>query len=143
MGRGSNRPRARWGATGRRVIVLTGNGEMLMGIGDLATIAVQPRPAGNLCHRQPALRRNRYGNHRLRCRSCRDGGGCGVCAYRNGVDQNVGQRSASLGGPVFVDIKVNTDYADGAADARRYCHSRPSGSCLVTGHSIKQIDQMT
>ena len=60
----------------RKVLVITGDGEMLMSIGSLATVAVEkPREPDHRGARQRAVRRDRHAEdpHRLRRRPRRDG----------------------------------------------------------------------
>src|SRR5215467_1950575 len=57
----------------RRVLVITGDGEMLMGLGALATAAAKKPDNVDCCCRQRALRRNRNATDPRQCggRPCR------------------------------------------------------------------------
>lgn len=102
---------------GRRVIVLTGDGEMLMGIGSLATIGVAAPPNLAIC----VIDNQRYGETGMQ--ETHTGHGVDLAAMAAGAGfahtetvwtkKDVGSAIPHLyetEGPVFVDIKVNTDY---------------------------------
>ena len=102
---------------GRRVIVLTGDGEMLMGIGSLATIGVAAPPNLAIC----VIDNQRYGETGMQ--ETHTGHGVDLAAMAAGAGfahtetvwtkKDVESAIPNLyetEGPVFVDIKVNTDY---------------------------------
>ena len=79
----------------RRVLVITGDGEMLMGLGALATVAVQAarQPRGRR-DRQRAIRRDRHAGdpHGLGHRPRRHGGKGGLSRHRDSHDRATGRR---------------------------------------------------
>ena len=101
----------------RRVIVLTGDGEMLMGIGSLATIGVAAPSNLAVC----VIDNQRYGETGMQ--ETHTGHGVDLAAMAAGagfahtqtawtkkdVEEIIPQLYATEG-PVFIDIKVNTDY---------------------------------
>jgi thiamine pyrophosphate-dependent acetolactate synthase large subunit-like protein len=101
----------------RRVIVLTGDGEMLMGIGSLATIAVAAPANLAIC----VIDNQRYGetgmqdthtNHGVDLAGMAAAAGFGetATAWTKKDVEGVIPLLYEAEGPVFVDIKVNTDY---------------------------------
>ena len=97
----------------RRVLVITGDGEMLMGLGSLATIGVQ-QPA-NLTRRgdrQRALRRDRHAGTRTprtASTSPRVARACGFNVVIVRSDLRSGTRSTSSPGPHFAAVKVDAE----------------------------------
>ena len=102
---------------GRRVIVLTGDGEMLMGIGSLATIGVAAPPNLAIC----VIDNQRYGETGMQ--ETHTGYGVDLAAMAAGAGfahtetvwtkkdvESAIPHLYETKGPVFVDIKVNTDY---------------------------------
>jgi thiamine pyrophosphate-dependent acetolactate synthase large subunit-like protein len=102
---------------GRRVVVLTGDGEMLMGIGSLATIAVAAPSNLAVC----VIDNQRYGETGMQ--ETHTGHGVDLAAMASGAGFALTQTiwttkdlEAAIPhlyeteGPVFVDIKVNTDH---------------------------------
>jgi thiamine pyrophosphate-dependent acetolactate synthase large subunit-like protein len=100
----------------RRILVITGDGEMLMGLGSLATVAVQ-RPS-NLCI--VVLDNERYGETGMQLTHTAGdldlaamASACGISASRTITDAK--KLAANLpqirndSGPVFVDIKVRAE----------------------------------
>ena len=100
---------------GRRVLVITGDGEMLMGIGGLATIAVK-RPANlAVC----VIDNQRYGETGMQETATEHGVDLAAMAAGAGFNETAtvydqaGLEAAvpvllTATGPVFVDIKVST-----------------------------------
>ena len=101
----------------RRVIVLTGDGEMLMGIGSLATIGVAAPSNLAVC----VIDNQRYGetgmqethtSHGVDLAAMAAGAGFAhtqTAWTKKDVEEIIPQLYATEG-PVFIDIKVNTDY---------------------------------
>lgn len=101
----------------RRVIVLTGDGEMLMGIGSLATIGVAATKNLAIC----VIDNQRYGETGMQ--ETHTGHGVDLAAMAAGAGfahtqtawtkkdvEEVMPHLYETEGPVFIDIKVNTDY---------------------------------
>ena len=101
----------------RRVIVLTGDGEMLMGIGSLATIGVAAPANLAVC----VIDNQRYGETGMQ--ETHTGHGVDLAAMAAGAGfahtqtawtkkdvEDAVSHLYETEGPVFVDIKVNTDY---------------------------------
>ena len=101
----------------RRVIVLTGDGEMLMGIGSLATIGAAAVPNLAIC----VIDNQHYGETGMQ--ETHTGHGVDLAAMAAGAGfahtqtvwskKDVESAISALyetEGPVFVDIKVTTDY---------------------------------
>jgi len=100
----------------RRVLVITGDGEMLMGVGSLATVAVQaPR---NLAI--AVLDNERYGETGMQATHTADGVDLAAMASAAGVphcetvrDQaaldSAAEKIRTLPGPVFIVVKVRAE----------------------------------
>lgn len=100
----------------RRVLVLTGDGEMLMGLGSLATIAVQKPANLVIC----VIDNERYGETGMQMTHTASGvdlaamaGGAGFAAWTTVRSPPQLEEALTLvhrtAGPVFVDIKVGTE----------------------------------
>jgi thiamine pyrophosphate-dependent acetolactate synthase large subunit-like protein len=100
----------------RRVLVITGDGEMLMGLGSLATVAVQS-PA-NLAI--AVLDNERYGETGMQATHTADGVDLAAIAAAAGIAQSETVREAGdldaaanrfcdTAGPVFIAIKVRAE----------------------------------
>jgi thiamine pyrophosphate-dependent acetolactate synthase large subunit-like protein len=100
----------------RRVLVITGDGEMLMGVGSLATVAVQaPR---NLAI--AVLDNERYGETGMQATHTADGVDLAAMASAAGVPhcetvrdqaalESAAEKIRTLPGPVFIVIKVRAE----------------------------------
>jgi thiamine pyrophosphate-dependent acetolactate synthase large subunit-like protein len=110
---------------GRRVLVLTGDGELLMGLGALAAVAAE-RPA-NLA--VVVLDNERYGETGMQRTHTAHGvdlpavaSGCGFAASRTVVDEaGVGRLARQLHdrrGPLLANVKIATDTVASALPPR-------------------------
>jgi thiamine pyrophosphate-dependent acetolactate synthase large subunit-like protein len=99
----------------RRVIVITGDGEMLMGLGSLATVAVQKPANLAIC----VIDNERYGETGMQETHTAFGvdlaamaGGAGFASWRTVRTPAELEEAVTLiyggAGPVFVDVKVGT-----------------------------------
>ena len=126
---------------GRRVIVLTGDGEMLMGIGSLATIGVAAPPNLAIC----VIDNQRYGETGMQ--ETHTGHGVDLAAMAAGAGfahtETVWTKRCGVSDPASLRDRgsglcryqgQHRLRADGAADARRYAiRSRFREAVLVTG----------